>query len=73
MSFKYRPFTFRVKPIIMHHAAPGVRLTCLLFATDSDCVFVGDHDGQVTVYELKNLSVGAGKKVKLRWLVIFYM
>ncbi|KAE8276934.1 WD repeat-containing protein 78 [Larimichthys crocea] len=52
-----------VKPIIMHHAAPGVRLTCLLFATDSDCVFVGDHDGQVTVYELKNLSVGAGKKV----------
>lgn len=58
---------------MVHHAAPGVKMTSLLFARGTDCVLVGDSDGQVTVYQLKNLRVGEGKQVKLRWLVIFYM
>lgn len=55
----------------MHHAAPGVKLTSLLFARATDCVLVGDSDGHVIVYQLKNLIVGEGKQVKLRRLVIF--
>nr|XP_046249819.1 dynein axonemal intermediate chain 4-like isoform X3 [Scatophagus argus] len=52
-------------PIIVHHAAPGVKVTSLLFARGTDCVLVGDTDGQVTVYQLKNLSVGEGKQLLL--------
>ncbi|KAM8750903.1 dynein axonemal intermediate chain 4-like isoform 1-T1 [Acanthopagrus schlegelii] len=52
-------------PTIVHRAASGVKLTSLLFTTGTDCVLVGDSDGQVTVYQLKNLSVGKCKKVKL--------
>ncbi|XP_059191639.1 dynein axonemal intermediate chain 4-like [Centropristis striata] len=50
-------------PAIVHHAVPGVKLTSLLFTTGTDCVLVGDSDGQVTVYQLKNLSVPEGKQV----------
>ncbi|XP_029289365.1 LOW QUALITY PROTEIN: WD repeat-containing protein 78-like [Cottoperca gobio] len=50
-------------PTIVHHAAAGVRLTSLLFVKGNDCVLVGDSEGQVTVYQLKNLSVGEGKQV----------
>ncbi|GAA6215260.1 WD repeat-containing protein 78-like isoform X2 [Lates japonicus] len=50
-------------PTIVHQAAPDVKITALLFATGTDCVLVGDSDGQATVYELKNLSVGEGKQV----------
>ncbi|KAM9351985.1 dynein axonemal intermediate chain 4-like [Symphorus nematophorus] len=49
-------------PIIVHHAVPGVSMMSLLFARGTDCVLVGDSDGQVTVYKLKNLSVGEGKQ-----------
>ncbi|KAM4573894.1 dynein axonemal intermediate chain 4-like [Odontesthes bonariensis] len=52
-------------PTIVHHAAPGVKLTSLLFTTGSDCVLVGDSEGQVTVYKLKNLKSGAGDQVDL--------
>ncbi|XP_038562176.1 dynein intermediate chain 4, axonemal-like [Micropterus salmoides] len=52
-----------LNPTIMHHAAPGVKVTSLLFARGTDCVLVGDSNGQVTVYQLKNLSVGEGKQV----------
>lgn len=51
----------------MHRAAPGVKMTSLLFSRGTDCVLVGDSDGHVTVYLLKNLIVG---EVKLRWLVM---
>ena len=44
-------------------------MTSLLFARGTDCVLVGDSDGQVNVYQLKNLSVGEGKQVK----VIFFI
>uniref|UniRef100_A0A3Q3VSY2 Dynein axonemal intermediate chain 4 n=1 Tax=Mola mola TaxID=94237 RepID=A0A3Q3VSY2_MOLML len=43
-------------PTIVHHMAPGVRMTALLFARGTNCVLVGDSEGQVSVYQLKNLS-----------------
>lgn len=45
-------------PVIVQPAAPCVKMRSLLFATQTDCVLVGGSDGQVTVYQLKNLSVG---------------
>ncbi|XP_052337095.1 dynein axonemal intermediate chain 4-like [Oncorhynchus keta] len=45
-------------PTIVTLASPGVKLTSLLFATETDCNLVGDSDGQVSVYRLKNLTVG---------------
>ncbi|KAJ8392581.1 hypothetical protein AAFF_G00074590 [Aldrovandia affinis] len=50
-------------PAIVSLASPGVKFTSLLFATDSDCVLVGDSDGQVSVYQLKNLNIGEGPQV----------
>ncbi|KAM7397079.1 hypothetical protein PAMP_020076 [Pampus punctatissimus] len=52
-----------VDSIIVHQAAPGVKMTSLLFAKGTDSVLVGDSDGQVTVYKMKNLRVGEGKQV----------
>uniref|UniRef100_A0A3B4X4W7 Dynein axonemal intermediate chain 4 n=1 Tax=Seriola lalandi dorsalis TaxID=1841481 RepID=A0A3B4X4W7_SERLL len=42
-------------PVSVQPAAAGVKMTSLLFATQTECVLVGDSDGQVTVYQLKNL------------------
>ncbi|XP_032406052.1 WD repeat-containing protein 78-like [Xiphophorus hellerii] len=50
-------------PTMVHHAEPGVTLSSLLFAKGSDSVLVGDSQGEVTVYKLKNFRVGKGKKV----------
>ncbi|XP_041805802.1 dynein intermediate chain 4, axonemal [Chelmon rostratus] len=52
-------------PIIVQPAAPGVKMKSLLFATQTDCVLVGDNDGQVTVYQLKNLNVGESSQVDI--------
>lgn len=57
--------SFSSDPIIVQPAAPGVKMKSLLFASQTDCVLVGDSDGQVTVYQLKNLSVGESSQVKL--------
>uniref|UniRef100_A0A673AF14 Dynein axonemal intermediate chain 4 n=1 Tax=Sphaeramia orbicularis TaxID=375764 RepID=A0A673AF14_9TELE len=46
-----------LNPIIVHRAAPGVEFTSLLFARATDYVLVGDSDGEVTVYQLRNLRV----------------
>uniref|UniRef100_A0A3B4X930 Dynein axonemal intermediate chain 4 n=1 Tax=Seriola lalandi dorsalis TaxID=1841481 RepID=A0A3B4X930_SERLL len=56
-------------PVSVQPAAAGVKMTSLLFATQTECVLVGDSDGQVTVYQLKNLSVGDSSQVTLwsRW------
>ncbi|XP_008298114.1 dynein axonemal intermediate chain 4 [Stegastes partitus] len=51
------------EPVIVQPAAPGVTMTSLLFARQTDCVVVGDSDGQVTVYQVKNLSVGVSSQV----------
>ncbi|XP_034390434.1 WD repeat-containing protein 78-like [Cyclopterus lumpus] len=51
-----------IYPLIVHQAPAGVKVKSLLFTTGIDCVLVGDSDGQVTVYQIKNLSVGEDKK-----------
>ncbi|XP_075688914.1 dynein axonemal intermediate chain 4 isoform X2 [Rhinoderma darwinii] len=43
-------------PIIVSSANPGVKLTTLLFAKNTNCVLIGDSDGQVSVYTLRNMS-----------------
>ncbi|XP_054465880.1 dynein axonemal intermediate chain 4-like [Anoplopoma fimbria] len=53
-----------LQPIIVHHAAAGVKVTSLLFTTGTDCVLVGDSNGQVTVYQIKNLILGEDKQVE---------
>ncbi|XP_041475347.1 dynein intermediate chain 4, axonemal-like [Lytechinus variegatus] len=40
-------------PIIVNVPAPGVKLSCLTFAFNSDCILVGDSEGQVSVYQLR--------------------
>uniref|UniRef100_A0AAY4E3I1 Dynein axonemal intermediate chain 4 n=1 Tax=Denticeps clupeoides TaxID=299321 RepID=A0AAY4E3I1_9TELE len=47
-------------PTIVNEAKPGVTLTRLLFATQTDCVLVGDSDGGVSVYRLKSLTMDEG-------------
>lgn len=59
-----------MSPTIVHNAAPEVQMTALLFATATDCVLVGDSDGQVNVYKLKNLNVRGGKQVKQWWPIL---
>ncbi|XP_031733063.1 WD repeat-containing protein 78-like [Anarrhichthys ocellatus] len=52
-------------PIIVQPAAAGVKMESLVFAAQTDCVLVGDSDGHVTVYQLKNLSVGESSQVDI--------
>ncbi|XP_062285113.1 dynein axonemal intermediate chain 4 [Scomber scombrus] len=52
-------------PIIVQPATPGVKMTSLLFATQTDCVLVGDSDGQVTVYQLKDVILGESSQVDI--------
>lgn len=56
-------FFFSVNPTLVSEAIPGVRPTSLLFATGTDCVLVGDSEGQVTVYKLKNFTPVNGTEV----------
>uniref|UniRef100_A0A8C9XDZ3 Dynein axonemal intermediate chain 4 n=1 Tax=Sander lucioperca TaxID=283035 RepID=A0A8C9XDZ3_SANLU len=53
-------------PVIVQPAAAGVKMNSLLFAPQTDCVLVGDSDGQVTVYQLRNLCVGDSSQVTLK-------
>ncbi|XP_037644614.1 dynein intermediate chain 4, axonemal isoform X2 [Sebastes umbrosus] len=57
-------------PIIVQPAATDVKMKSLLFATQADCVLVGDSDGQVTVYQLKNISVGDSSQVDILEAII---
>ncbi|XP_034468588.1 WD repeat-containing protein 78 isoform X3 [Hippoglossus hippoglossus] len=52
-------------PVAVQPAATSVMMRSLLFALHTDCVLVGDSDGQVTVYQLKNLSVGESSQVDI--------
>ncbi|XP_068459311.1 dynein axonemal intermediate chain 4-like [Clinocottus analis] len=52
-----------VYPSIVHRSADGVKVTYLLFTRGIDGVLVGDSDGQVILYQIKNLNVGEDKKV----------
>ncbi|KAM6217062.1 LOW QUALITY PROTEIN: dynein axonemal intermediate chain 4 [Rhynchocyon petersi] len=42
-------------PLIVNVANPGIKFTTVLFAKETDCLLVGDSDGQVAVYELRNM------------------
>ncbi|XP_012657093.1 WD repeat-containing protein 78 [Otolemur garnettii] len=44
-------------PLIVNVANPGIKFTTVLFAKETDCLLVGDSDGQVAVYELRNMPV----------------
>ncbi|KAK0151733.1 WD repeat-containing protein 78 [Merluccius polli] len=50
-------------PLIVYAAHPGSELTSVLFATNTDGLLVGDSTGRVTVYQLLNISMGAGNQV----------
>lgn len=52
-----------VNPTLVSEPIPGVRPTTLLFAMKTDCVLVGDSEGQVNVYKLKNFTAGDGTEV----------
>ncbi|XP_058159362.1 dynein axonemal intermediate chain 4 isoform X4 [Dasypus novemcinctus] len=42
-------------PLIVNVANPGIKFTTVLFAKQADCLLVGDSDGQVAVYEMRNM------------------
>ncbi|XP_053739752.1 dynein axonemal intermediate chain 4 [Synchiropus splendidus] len=44
-------------PVAVQSAPSGVKLSCLLFASQTNCVLVGDSSGQVMLYQLKNLRL----------------
>ncbi|XP_051027950.1 dynein axonemal intermediate chain 4 [Acomys russatus] len=56
-------------PLIVNVANPGIKFTTVLFAKQTDCLLVGDSDGQVAVYELRNmptaLDTGRGDAVNI--------
>ncbi|KAL6106373.1 dnai4 [Pungitius sinensis] len=51
-------------PLIVHYTEAGVKVKSLLFTRGTDFVLIGESDGQVTVYRMKNLSVGEDEQVK---------
>ncbi|XP_030109420.1 dynein axonemal intermediate chain 4 isoform X3 [Mus musculus] len=46
-------------PLIVNVANPGIKFTTVLFAKETDCLLVGDSDGQVAVYELRNMPTAS--------------
>ncbi|KAM4872178.1 LOW QUALITY PROTEIN: dynein axonemal intermediate chain 4 [Thomomys bottae] len=42
-------------PLIVHFANPGIKFTTILFSKQTNCLLVGDSDGHVVVYELRNM------------------
>ncbi|KAK2889218.1 hypothetical protein Q8A67_014593 [Cirrhinus molitorella] len=51
-------------PTIVSLTSTGVNPTVLLFTPETDCVLVGDSEGHVTVYKLKNLPAGGSTQVE---------
>ncbi|XP_060774448.1 dynein axonemal intermediate chain 4 [Neoarius graeffei] len=54
-----------LNPTLVTKVVPGVKPTCLLFAMETDCVLVGDSEGQVSVYKLQNFTAGEGTQVDI--------
>uniref|UniRef100_A0A8C5T0V9 Dynein axonemal intermediate chain 4 n=1 Tax=Laticauda laticaudata TaxID=8630 RepID=A0A8C5T0V9_LATLA len=50
-------------PLIVNPATGNLKFTTVLFAKSADCLLIGDSDGLVTVYALKNMTVSDRKKV----------
>jgi len=53
----------RLDPLIVYPAPPGTELRCALFATNTDCLLVGDSGGAVSVYRLQNVSKATDNQV----------
>lgn len=47
----------------MNPATGNLKFTTVLFAKSADCLLIGDSDGLVTVYALRNMTVSDRKKV----------
>lgn len=43
-------------PIILSLASPGVKLSCAIFSKNSNSILVGDSDGQISVYQMRNMA-----------------
>nr|XP_006125086.1 WD repeat-containing protein 78 isoform X1 [Pelodiscus sinensis] len=50
-------------PLIVTFANPGVKFTTVLFARNTDCILIGDSDGTISVYELRNMTASDSNKV----------
>ncbi|XP_054836762.1 dynein axonemal intermediate chain 4 isoform X1 [Eublepharis macularius] len=50
-------------PLIVNPAIGNLKFTTVLFAKNADCVLIGDSEGLVTVYALRNLIASDSKKV----------
>uniref|UniRef100_A0A8C5KHA4 Dynein axonemal intermediate chain 4 n=1 Tax=Jaculus jaculus TaxID=51337 RepID=A0A8C5KHA4_JACJA len=62
-------------PLIVNIANPGIKFTTVLFAKQTDCLLVGDSDGQVAVYELRNMPTALDSsrvRLKCKDLLSFY-
>ncbi|NXN45478.1 WDR78 protein, partial [Rhinoptilus africanus] len=51
-------------PVISYFASPREKFTSVLFATNTDCLLVGDSKGEVGVFELQNLAAPNSNKVR---------
>ncbi|XP_060132812.1 dynein axonemal intermediate chain 4 isoform X3 [Zootoca vivipara] len=51
-------------PLIVHPATGTVKFTAVLFAKNADCLLIGDSEGSVTVYALRNMIPPDSKKVR---------
>ncbi|XP_048833522.1 dynein axonemal intermediate chain 4 [Brienomyrus brachyistius] len=56
-------------PTIVSPTRPGVKLTSLLSATQTDCVLLGDSDGHVGVCQLNNLGAGDPQAAALEEII----
>ncbi|NXP15339.1 WDR78 protein, partial [Thinocorus orbignyianus] len=52
-----------LNPVISCPASPGEKFTSVLFATNTDCLLVGDSKGEVRVFEMQNLAALNSDKV----------
>ncbi|KAG8437136.1 hypothetical protein GDO86_008001 [Hymenochirus boettgeri] len=59
-----------IDPVIVNSANPGVKLSSILFAKNTNCVLIGDSDGQVSVYELRNVSSSKDSEVNALYDII---
>uniref|UniRef100_A0A8C3KNK2 Dynein axonemal intermediate chain 4 n=1 Tax=Calidris pygmaea TaxID=425635 RepID=A0A8C3KNK2_9CHAR len=54
-----------LNPVISCIASPREKFMSVLFATNTDCLLVGDSKGEVGVFELQNLAAPRTDKVRL--------
>ncbi|XP_048354869.1 dynein axonemal intermediate chain 4 isoform X2 [Sphaerodactylus townsendi] len=50
-------------PLIVNPAIGHLKFTSVLFSKNVDCVLIGDNDGLVTVYALRNMITSDSKKM----------